>query len=214
VNCEDVLRGETLPRAFYMQPTLRVARLLLGKVLVHEGAKTLLAGRIVEVEAYRGPADRAAHSYGGRRSARNEAMYGAGGFAYVYLIYGVHHCFNVVCQPEGVPEAVLIRALEPVAGLSLMRRRRRLRGGGVGTPATLTSDRLCRGPGSLCRAMGIDRRHDGVDLTRGTLRILDAPDVAAAARSRRIGVAYAGPDAVRPWRLYVAGHPCVSAAPR
>lgn len=209
MTSDEALRGETLPRTFYMQPTLRVARLLLGKVLVHEGARTVLAGRIVEVEAYRGPADRAAHSYGGRRSARNEAMYGAAGSAYVYLIYGVHHCFNVVCQPEGVPEAVLIRALEPLTGLSLMLRRRR-----PGTSAALGSDRLCRGPGALCRAMGIDRRHDGVDLTCGTLRILDAPDVAAAARSPRIGVAYAGADAARPWRLYVAGHPCVSGVPR
>ncbi len=210
----DVVRGATLPRDFYKHPTLRVARLLLGKVLVHEGVKTTLAGRIVEVEAYRGPVDRAAHSFGGRRSARNEAMYGAAGCAYVYLIYGMHHCFNVVCQPEGVPEAVLIRALEPLAGLSLMRRRRRLRGPGVGTTAALASERLCRGPGALCRAMGIDRRHDGADLTRGALRILDAPDVATAARSPRIGVAYAGTDAARPWRLYVAGHPCVSGAPR
>jgi DNA-3-methyladenine glycosylase len=173
-------------------------------VLVHETPEGLTAGRIVEVEAYRGPADRAAHSSGGRRTARNEVMYGPAGHAYVYFIYGMHHCVNVVCQRPDVPEAVLLRALEPVAGELLMRVRRAL----PDAPAW----RLCRGPGALCQAMGIGRAQNGADLTRGALRILDAPAVAArrVVRTARIGVAYAGADAARPWRFLVRGSPAVS----
>jgi len=193
-----------LPRAFYLQPTLRVARALLGKILVHETAAGVTAGRIVEVEAYRGPADRAAHSAGGHRSARNEVMWGPPGHAYVYFVYGMHHCVNVVCQPPEVPEAVLLRALEPVDGEVLMRRRRWL----PDAPAW----RLCRGPGALCQAMGIGRAENGADLVRGALRIRDAPGVPArrVARTARIGVAYAGADAARPWRFLVRGGRAVS----
>jgi DNA-3-methyladenine glycosylase len=188
--------GRALPRRFYLAPTLRVARALLGKVLVHETAAGTAAGRIVEVEAYRGPADRAAHSAGGRRTARNEVMWGPPARAYVYFVYGMHFCVNVVCQAAGRPEAVLLRALEPVAGEALMRRRRGLAGD---APAW----RLCRGPGALCQALGIGRSENGADLGRGPLRILDAPPVRAArvARTPRIGVDYAGPDAHRPWRF-------------
>jgi DNA-3-methyladenine glycosylase len=193
-----------LPRSFYRQPTLRVARALLGKILVHDTPEGRLAGRIVEVEAYRGPTDRAAHTYGGRRSPRNESMWGDGGHAYVYFVYGMHHCMNVVCGPPGVPEAVLLRALEPLEGVAVMRERRRL----PDAPAW----RLCRGPGALCQALGIARAQDGADLVRGALRILDAHPVPAArvARTPRIGVAYAGPDAARPWRFFERGNPAVS----
>jgi DNA-3-methyladenine glycosylase len=193
-----------LPRRFYLQPTLAIARALLGKTLVHDTADGRAAGRIVEVEAYRGPCDRAAHSYGGHRSARNEAMYGPPGHAYVYFIYGIHHCMNVVCQPCDVPEAVLVRALEPLAGEPLMRRRR-------GLPDAPRA-RLCRGPGALCQALGITRAENGADLVRGRLRILEAPAPAARAiaRSPRIGIAYAGAHAARPWRFYVRDSPAVS----
>ena len=198
------MQGTPLPRSFYMQPTLTIARRLLGKLLVHDAADGLVAGRIVETEAYRGPRDRAAHSHGGHRSARNEVMYGPPGHAYVYFIYGVHHCVNVVTQPVDVPEAVLIRALDPVAGLPVMRDHR-------GLPDA-PPWRLCRGPGTLCQALGIDRSANGVDLVRGDLRIIDATEVPSASvlRRPRIGVAYAGPDAARPWRFLVAGHPAVS----
>jgi len=194
----------SLPRAFYLAPTLVVARRLLGAILVHETADGIAAGRIVETEAYRGPADRAAHSRGGHRSARNEVMYGPPGHAYVYFVYGMHHCVNVVTQPSGVPEAVLIRALEPVAGDALMRRRRRLPDAPIW--------RLCRGPGALCQALGIDRTRNGADLRGGTLRIVAGADVPGrlVARTARIGVDYAGADAARPWRFFLTGNASVS----
>jgi len=196
--------GRPLPRRFYDRPSLRVARALLGKILVHDTPAGRSAGRIVEVEAYQGPRDRAAHSYGGHRSARNEVMYGPPGHAYVYLIYGMHHCVNVVTRPEGVPEAVLLRALEPVAGEVLMRRRRGL--------AEAPAWRLCRGPGALCQALGVTRAENGADLVRGRLRILDAPAVPSrhVVRTPRIGVDYAGADAARPWRFIVCASRAVS----
>ncbi len=195
-----------LARSFYLEPTLRVARSLLGKLLVHDSPEGRAAGRIVEVEAYRGPRDRAAHSAGGRRTARNEVMYGPPGYAYVYLVYGLHHCVNVVTQAAGAPEAVLIRALEPLEGVALMRARR--------TIAEGPDWQLCRGPGSLCQALGVARAHNGADLVAGPLRILDAPAVPAAlvGRTPRIGVAYAGTDASRPWRFLIRGSRAVSGA--
>jgi DNA-3-methyladenine glycosylase len=187
-----------------LQPTLVVARQLLGKVLVHTTPDGVAAARIVETEAYRGPADRAAHSRGGHRSARNEVMYGPPGHAYVYFVYGMHHCVNVVTQTVGVPEAVLLRALEPLDGVELMRLRRRIADG--------PEWRLCRGPGALCQALGIDRSHNGVDLTGAVLGVHDAPDIPTrlVARGVRIGVAYAGADAARPWRFAVRGSAAVS----
>jgi DNA-3-methyladenine glycosylase len=203
------LDAAVLPAGFYAQPTLRAARALLGKVMVHRRRGALTAGRIVEVEAYRGPQDRAAHTAGGRRTPRNEVMWGAGGHLYVYFTYGMHYCCNVVTRAAGFPEAVLIRALEPLAGIPLMRRRR------AGGTVRATAD-LARGPGNVCRAMGIDRRANGADLTTGSIVILDAPRIPAVdvVTSTRIGVAYAGPDALLPWRFSVRGSPAVSRPPR
>jgi DNA-3-methyladenine glycosylase len=196
--------GGPLPRSFFQRSTLTVARDLLGKTLVHDTGGACLTGRIVEVEAYCGARDRAAHSRGGHRSARNESMWGPPGHAYVYLIYGVHHCLNVVTREAGVPEAVLVRAIEPLDGIESMRHRREI--------AASPDWRLCRGPGSLCRAFDVDRSHDGTDLLAGPLRLLDAPPVSSRAirRTPRIGVAYAGPDAARPWRFLLAGSRAVS----
>jgi len=202
----DALAGRAvLPVSFYLHPTLRVARALLGKILVHRSAEGVTAGRIVEVEAYRGPEDRAAHTAGGRRTPRNEVMWGPGGRLYVYFTYGMHFCSNVVTRPAGRPEAVLLRALEPVAGIELMRRRR-------GLERLIPEPLLARGPARLCRAMGIDRRLDGADLVAGPVAILDAPALGpgAVASSPRIGVAYAGEDALLPWRFFVRGSPAVS----
>ena len=184
--------------------TLALAPFLIGKLLIHASADGMAGGRIVETEAYRGPADRAAHSRGGHRSARNEVMYGPPGHAYVYFVYGMHHCVNVVTQAADVPEAVLIRALEPLAGIELMRTRRALADG--------PDSRLCRGPGALCRALGIDGTVNGADLVRGALRVLDAPEVAPSlvTRTPRIGVDYAGIDAARPWRFVLRESPAAS----
>ena len=199
------LDAPVLPRTFYAQPTVRVARALLGKILVRRRRGIVTAGRIVEVEAYRGPRDRAAHSAGGRRTARNEVMWGPAGHLYVYFTYGMHYCCNVVTRGVGQPEAVLLRALEPVAGLPVMRRRRMLR-------PEHTASGLARGPGNLCRALAIDRRLNGTDLCDGPVVILDAAPVrpATIVASPRIGIAYAGDDALRPWRFYVRDSNAVS----
>lgn len=199
------LAGAVLPAPFYAQPTLRVARALLGKILLRRSPEGVTAGRIVEVEAYRGPADRAAHTAGGRRTPRNEVMWGPGGRLYVYFTYGMHYCCNVVTRGAGAPEAVLLRALEPIAGMPLMRRRR-------AAADRLDDAGLARGPGNLCRAMGIDRLLNGADLVAGPVVILDAARVASrrVATSARIGVAYAGVDAALPWRFYVDGSRAVS----
>jgi DNA-3-methyladenine glycosylase len=174
-----------LPRAFYARPALVVAPELLGMHLVHlqEGGRRV--GRIVETEAYQGPEDLAAHSAGGRRTARTEVMFGAPGHAYVYLIYGMWNCLNVVTAAQGTPHAVLLRAVEPVGGL-----------GGPGW-----------GPGLLCRALDVDRRLNGADLCAGAQLWLERPAVSRAVRvqrSARIGVQYAGRWARRPWRFFDA----------
>jgi DNA-3-methyladenine glycosylase len=203
--------GAPPPASFFRRPALELAPDLLGLILVHATADGVAAGRIVEVEAYCGPADLAAHSAGGRRTARNEVMYGPAGHAYVYFIYGMHWCVNVVAATPGVPEAVLLRGLEPVHGVELMRARR---GEHVATAA------LARGPGNLTRALAIDRALNGTDLRRGPLRILvprdrsSVPAPSDVVRSPRIGVAYAGEWAALPWRFSVRGSPGVSRPPR
>jgi len=160
-------------------------------------------GRIVEAEAYRGPEDRAAHSFGGRRTARTEVMFGPPGYAYVFLVYGLHWHFNLVTTASGAPHAVLIRAVEPLAGVELMAQRRGL------SPSHRD---LTNGPGKLCVAFGIDRASYGADLTQAPLFLCD-PGTAVrprVARSPRIGVDYAGEWAARPWRFYDRDSPHVS----
>jgi DNA-3-methyladenine glycosylase len=199
------LRVEPLPRAFYARPALVVARDCLGKLLVHDAPEGRIAGRIVETEAYRGPADLAAHSAKGR-TPRTEAMFGPPGHAYVYFIYGMHWAFNIVAAKIGEPHAVLVRAIEPVLGLEHMAARRKIL-------ATRRRD-LASGPGKLCAALGIDRSHYGADLCEGPLFLADGPSPPRIGRSARINVAYAGDWAARPYRFYERQSPFVSTKPR
>ncbi len=160
-----------LARGFYERPTLDVARDLIGKVLVHDAGRGRASGVIVETEAYIGESDPACHAAPGP-TRRNAPLYGPPGIAYVYLNYGIHYLVNAVTEPETRPAAVLIRALEPLEGADLMRRRR---AHGTGKrPARLPAMDLCRGPGNLTRALGISLRHNRLDLTASALRIEDA----------------------------------------
>lgn len=180
--------GTRLPRSFYAGRTERVARALLGKHLVHRHDGVEQRARIVEVEAYLGPHDLAAHTSRGL-TPRTRTMFGPPGHVYVYLIYGMHHCMNVVTEPEGKGAAVLLRALEPLSGI----------------------EGRTSGPGLLCRALGIDRRHNGHDLLSDSLFIEDAGGPRPKIVSRpRIGVEYAGEWAKKALRFYVAGNPHVS----
>jgi DNA-3-methyladenine glycosylase len=178
-----------LPRSFYVQPTLQVARQLIGMRLVRRSGHGLQVGRIVETEAYQGPRDLAAHSSRGR-TARTEVMFGPAGHAYVYLIYGFWNCLNVVTADHGVPHAVLIRALEPISGI----------------------EDTTHGPGLLCRALGIDRTFNGKDLTLNELWIEQPQNYRKPhiTRSTRIGVDYAGVWAQKPWRFFDTDSPYVS----
>lgn len=181
-----------LTRDFYARPVLSVAKACIGKLLVHRTEQGLVAGRIVESEAYRGPEDRAAHSYGGRRTARTEVMFGPPGFAYVFFVYGMHYQFNLVTTKDGAPHAVLIRAVEPVVGVELMAERRKL---------PPTARELTNGPGKLCQALAIGRECYGVDLCGSKLFLAEGPSVRSATATR-IGVDYAGDWAEKPWRFY------------
>jgi DNA-3-methyladenine glycosylase len=183
---------------------LVVARDSIGKILVHETKEGRVAARIVETEAYRGPEDRAAHSYRGRRTTRTEVMYGPPGHAYVFFVYGMHWHVNLVTTRSGEPHAVLIRAVEPLEGLELMALRRGL---------TATSRDLTNGPGKVCQAFGIDRAQYGADLCRGPLVLIDGPPRGRIGRSPRIGVDYAGPWAARPWRFFERENRYVSRKP-
>lgn len=192
---------EPLPRAFYERSVLRVARDCLGKLLVHQFEDETLIGRIVEAEAYRGPEDRAAHSYGGLRSARTEVMFGRAGIAYVFLIYGLHCNFNIVTGAVDEPQAVLIRAVEPIRGMATMAAARR-------NPSNVHL--LTNGPGKLCAAFGIDRGHNGADLCAPPLYLAEGPRPARILQTTRIGIDYAGVWAKRPWRWLDADSPYVS----
>jgi len=181
---------QPLPRTFFARDAVALAEDLVGMHLAIRQPGGVTIGRIVETEAYQGPDDLAAHSVGGRRTARTEVMYGPAGHAYVYLIYGIWNCLNVVAAKPGIPHAVLLRAVEPVSALT--------------GPSW--------GPGLLCRAFDIDRSHNGLDL-RGKQLWIEAPKTTRTGRvssGPRIGVDYAGEWAQRPWRFFDPDSPFVS----
>jgi DNA-3-methyladenine glycosylase len=196
---------EKLKREFYTRrDTLLVARALLGKRLVvpaPDGAR--VSGLIVETEAYMGPEDRAAHSYNNRRTPRTLMMFGTGGHAYVYFIYGMYHQFNVVTNSAEIPHAVLVRALEPEEGLEWMRQRRPVK-----------QDRhLTSGPGKLCMALGLDRTFNGEDLLGERVWIEDAGRKVSAGQTSsgpRVGIDYAGEYVDKPWRFWLKDNLYVS----
>ncbi|WP_028402495.1 DNA-3-methyladenine glycosylase [Ectobacillus panaciterrae] len=200
------------PLSLYEGDTLDVAKRLLGHKLVHVVDEKKRSGIIVEVEAYKGPDDKAAHSYGGRRTERTEVMYGPPGHAYVYFIYGMYYCFNIITAPAGLPQGVLIRALEPVEGLEdmLLSRYGKIE---------VTKQQLrnvTNGPGKLCRAMDITMKQRGLSLLGDELyvetvfpeqHLSQTYDIAAGPR---INIDYAEEAIHYPWRFYFQGHPYVS----
>jgi DNA-3-methyladenine glycosylase len=200
---------QKLDHAFYERPrVVSIARDLLGKVLVTEFGGHKTSGRIVETEAYNGVVDRASHAWSGRRTRRTEVMYAAGGAAYVYLIYGLHHLFNVVTNTKDTPHAVLIRALEPMEGIPMMLKR---------TGKAQLDTTLTRGPGNLSRALGLMTRHTGASLLGDEIWIGDdgwRPKRSQIIVGPRIGVDYAGEDAALPYRFFIKGNPYVSGTPR
>lgn len=198
-----------LPRSFYARPTIQVCRELLGCLLVHEHPEGRCTGRIVEVEAYLAPEDRASHACGNRKTPRNAVMHGPKGHAYVYFIYGMHWCLNVTTGDTNAPQAVLIRSVEPLEGVEIQARRR-----GLATSAC-NGREIAGGPARLCQAMAVDGNRNGHDLCLPPLFVTSgepaAPDRIVC--TTRIGVEYAGLWKDAPLRFLLRDHPCVSRKP-
>lgn len=199
---------EILPLSFYQRRNvLQIAKELLGKVIITKWNGITTSARITEVEAYAGVGDKASHAYGGRRTRRNEIMYTSGGVAYVYLCYGIHHLFNIVTNTGEIPHAILIRAGEPLEGIDEMLKR---------TGKKNLDHTLTRGPGNVSKALGIFTKHSGISLQDQKLLIADSGyriKRNAVMVSPRIGVDYAGDDALLPYRFFVKGNPFVSGKP-
>ncbi|SIS69649.1 DNA-3-methyladenine glycosylase [Chryseobacterium ureilyticum] len=194
-----------LPLSYYSnQDVLFLAKDLLGKVIFTEIDGNITAGIIVETEAYFGIQDKASHAYGGRRTDRTETLYNHGGISYVYLCYGIHHLFNVVTSVENDPHAVLIRAIEPLIGKEIMESRRNM-------PASKAA--ISSGPGSAAKALGIDRTFNQKDLSGSEIWIENHNTQCSLDKIEsgpRVGVAYAGEDALLPWRFWIKGNKYVS----
>jgi DNA-3-methyladenine glycosylase len=193
-----------LKRAFYTRDVLIVANELLGKVLVKKDGRKLFSGRIVEVEAYDGRTDQAAHTYIGK-TKRNEIMFNEGGYLYVYLSYGVHYCCNVVTGTKGIGTAVLIRALEPLEGVNMMIRNRFDKNKLVGKELK----QLTNGPGKVCKSFGIGKNHSGVDLTKDKIYLENAllKKNEEIGVSKRIGITK---SVHLPWRFFIKNNPYLS----
>lgn len=200
-----LLRSDKLPVSFYRQKNVcSVAKALIGKVLVTSFNGITTAGRIVETEAYNGITDKASHAWNGRRTKRTETMYVAGGVSYVYLCYGIHHLFNVVTNEAEVPHAVLLRSVEPLLGIETMLER-------TGKPEPDYT--LTRGPGNMSRALGIEVKHNAISLHSEELFIADDGFIVKPSHiiaTPRIGVDYAGEDAMLPYRFILKDNPYVS----
>ncbi len=201
----DPGKYKKLPGSFYLgTDVVKIARSLLGKVIITQFDGVTTAARIVETEAYNGIVDKASHAYNNRRTARTEVMFGKGGVAYVYLCYGIHHLFNVVTNKEGTPHAVLIRAAEPIFGIEAMLWR---------TGKVIADYTLTKGPGNVSKALGIHTRHTGLSLSGDELIIASDRYKLSTAQiitSQRIGVDYAAEDALLPYRFSVKHNPYVS----
>jgi DNA-3-methyladenine glycosylase len=191
-----------LPREFYRQDGLSLAKALLGKVLVHQTPEGVTKGIIVETESYMGVVDAAAHSYKGKKDGRCNIQYKEGGYAYIYMIYGMYYCMNIVANEENVPEVVLLRALEPLDGISLMERRRN----------TDKRKALLSGPGKLCQAMAIGKDSYGIDLCEDILYVEEPEQKTdfVIEASKRINIDYAGEAKEYLWRFTIKGNPYVS----
>lgn len=194
-----------LPESFYeRKDVVRIAKELLGKVLVTEIDGIHTAGIITETEAYAGAGDKASHAYGNRRTNRTEIMYMHGGVAYVYLCYGIHHLFNVVTNEQDHPYAVLVRAVEPIEGIEYMLERRKM---------TTLKPNLTAGPGAMSMAMGIHSRHTGASLQGPEIYIEDRGNKVRTSEivaATRVGVAYAQDDAYLPYRFFIKDNKYVS----
>jgi DNA-3-methyladenine glycosylase len=203
-STRPVKKNVKLSREFYTRGNvLTVARDLLGKLLVVPAVGgERVSGMIEEVEAYRGPEDRASHAYGGRRTRRTETMYQQGGVAYVYFVYGMYYQFNVVSNVVDTPHAILVRALEPVEGIEMMRERRRLH----------PDNNLTNGPGKLCIALDIDRELDGADLLGDRVWLEEFQTISPrrVAKGPRIGIDYAAEWIDKPWRFWIRDNSYIS----
>ena len=199
-----------LPADFYQrEDVLAISKELLGKVLCTQFDGNLTSGIIVETEAYCGETDRASHAYGGRRTRRTEVMYAPGGISYIYLCYGIHHLFNVITNCEGIPHAILIRAIEPLEGIDLMLQRRNMK---------KLLPKLTSGPGILSQAMSISINNSGISLFDNQIWLEDRDNDSQfndfnIISSPRVGCGYAGKDANNPWRFRIENSPWVSPAP-
>jgi DNA-3-methyladenine glycosylase len=203
-----VSKIKKLDHSFYLRSdVVKIAKELVGKILITQFRGEFTSGRIVETEAYAGETDRASHAYHGRRTKRTEVIYGEGGTAYVYLCYGLHHLFNIVTNKKNIPHAILIRALEPLAGIDIMLAR---------TGKTKLDYSLTRGPGNVSKALGLFTHHSGKALLHDEIIIAEdgfkikKKDIVA---SRRIGVGYAAEDALLPYRFSLRGNKYVTKPP-
>lgn len=199
-----------LTRDFYARETLQVAKELLGKFVVHEINGVKIKGRIVETEAYIGSIDKACHAFGGKRTPRTEPLYGKPGIAYVYFIYGMYHCFNVITKKEGEPEGVLIRAVEPIEGLEEMSKRRLGKSFKELTKTQIKN--LTSGPSKLCIAFNIDKECNKQDLCTSDLYIEEPEEIDRfeIIETKRVGIEYAEEAKDFLWRFYIKDNPWVS----